>query len=289
MIKTVSLKEVFEFGWDIICHEPSHVPEWAKQKVLGKLNGVPGGDDFYTPFKLGKEWLYEYAVKFQPHTGKLLMEGGAFYLLCRKHEGFSHSNGRASWYLFQDMGPYVIKIFRAMYGSNPEDDGYRPISRRRDALPEAIRLSYHTRMSGLDLPREPFTGPIPNFLLPLNLTSNWESVREYLRKLRLEKKAAPWLEERFPGITSKKTDKTGYLVYMICLDSRPTGSGLEGDVIFVNINDPSGRMYLIHDGDVEGMRLLADPVEAYDRYCEHILLRRDGRFDFLPFTAPLDR
>jgi len=35
------------------------------------------------------------------------------------------------------------------------------------------------------------------------------------------------------------------------------------------------------------MRILSEPAEAVDRYCEHVLLRKPGRFDFQEFTSKM--
>jgi len=71
------------------------------------------------------------------------------------------------------------------------------------------------------------------------------------------------------------------------LDSRPTLRGKEGDVLFVKNHIQDGVIYHIKDADIENMRILSEPAEAIDRYCEHVLLEKPGRFDFLPYTSEM--
>ena len=47
-------------------------------------------------------------------------------------------------------------------------------------------------------------------------------------------------------------------------------------------------VYYIRDADVANMMILADPAEAIDRYCEHVLLRNEERFDFRPWAIPFE-
>jgi hypothetical protein len=76
---------------------------------------------------------------------------------------------------------------------------------------------------------------------------------------------------------------------MMFMAAGPNPAGKEGDVFFVkNANGiQDGVIYHIKDADIENMRILSEPTEAIDLYCEHILLEKEGRFDFLPYTGPM--
>ena len=62
----------------------------------------------------------------------------------------------------------------------------------------------------------------------------------------------------------------------------------DGDHLFVKTHDQDGLVYYIRDADVANMMILTDPAEAIDLYCEHVLLRKEGRFDFRPWAVPLE-
>jgi len=88
-----------------------------------------------------------------------------------------------------------------------------------------------------------------------------------------------------PGIRPAQKDMP-FVNFMLFLDSRPTVAGTEGDVFFVKNHMQDGTIYYIRDADVANMMILADSVEAIDQYCEHVLIKREGRFDFRPFAKP---
>lgn len=64
----------------------------------------------------------------------------------------------------------------------------------------------------------------------------------------------------------------------------------KGDFFFVKNHHQDGVVYYLRDSKLEDLMILADPVEAIDRFCEHTLLKKEDRFDFrpwaIPFTSP---
>lgn len=60
------------------------------------------------------------------------------------------------------------------------------------------------------------------------------------------------------------------------------------DSLWIEIGEKESPVYLITNGEVDRMRVLVDPVEAIDLYCEHVLLNRLEPFDFHQFSRPLD-
>ena len=67
-----------------------------------------------------------------------------------------------------------------------------------------------------------------------------------------------------------------------------TAPGRQGRrCVFVKNIMHDGVIYHIRNADIDNMRILSEPAEAIDRYCEHMLLKREGHFDFLPYTSPM--
>ncbi len=259
------------------------------------------GYDYYTPLAKGKEWLFELTCKHQPRTGALLMQGGPLFVRVRAGDAVS---------LLLDMGlevhGKVILIRRGFWQYNPDDPGYqaqiervnanltknwgRPMKseERHLSLPLPIREAYYFRFDGMSIPAKPISGPFER-LLPFPIGRPWQSWDHYLENLRgYKKKYIPWLEERIPGI-KKPFNARAYTSFMMFMAAGPNPAGKEGDVFFVKNAEgmQDGVIYHIKDADIENMRILTEPAEAIDRYCEHMLLEKEGRFDFLPYGSPM--
>ncbi|UXN59260.1 hypothetical protein [Phyllobacterium zundukense] len=258
--------------------------------------------DYYTPIAKGKEWLFELTCKHQPRTGALLMAGGPLFVRVEGRSEF------APFYLNMglEVRGKVILLERNFWGNNPSDPDYqdniedltawltkrdgRPnhAEQRQLSLPRPIREAYYTRFMGLNIPDSPTVG-IYRRLLPRSINA-WQSWDGYLGNFRgYKKKYIPWLEERLGIVPTPFDRKHAYISFMMFMAAGPNPAGREGDVFFVKNNETQqdGVIYHIKDADIENMRILSEPAEAIDRYCEHILLEREGRFDFMPFTSEM--
>lgn len=265
-----------------ICKSADQITKDIKDKIFINCNK----DDLYTPLEKGKEWLYELTLKYQPKTGKLLLSGGELYFSAHYLEN-GLKNGSVLIYLMQEVEGKLICIHRNFYGLNPSDDLYQQNKRskeRIESLPKELQYAYYYRFDGLNIPSA------PNFsyhtrLLPFPIDRPWESIDGYLAGLKLKKKYLPLFEERFPGIRPKNLKLEVYTNFMMFLDTR-TVSAKSGDVFFVKTHIRDGIIYYIRDADMENMYILSNPIEAIDSYCEHVLLSKKGRFDFLPYSTP---
>jgi hypothetical protein len=125
-------------------------------------------------------------------------------------------------------------------------------------------------------------------ILPYPVSRPWQSIDGYLTDLKLKKKLLPVVEEMIPGIRPARKD-LAYTNFMMFLNSWGSFVGAkktDGDHLFVKTHIQDSVVYYIRDADVANMMILADPVEAIDRYCEHVLLRKEERFDFRPWAVP---
>lgn len=258
------------------------IPPWLREAIFG--SNVSGRvDDYYTPLKNGKEWLFELTKKFQPRTGSLLLSDGELYV--RK----IMVSGDPLLFMMLEVQGKVVLVNRSFYGSHFDDASYQEKRRppeRCESLPPAIRDAYYSRFDGLNIPTTPSVG-IYTRLLPFPVHRPWQSWDGYLEEFRgYKKKYLPWLEERIPNVKpDSKYDV--YTKFMMFLDTRPDLKGKEGDVFFVKNHIQDGVIYHIKDADIENMRILENPEEAIDRYCEHVLLEKEGRFDFLQYGKSL--
>jgi hypothetical protein len=276
--------------------KPADIPGFLHQHIHNPPEGVVTKSDVLTPFLKGKEWLYEETAQFQPRTGKLLLEGSQLYIIIRKvydtPEGMvakDEAQVRGTIvYLIQEVNGMVVHIPRQFLGSNISDPTWKP-SKWQDGTPAPQRQqsfcieltkAYYTKFDGLSIPSTSAIG-IESRLLPLKSNGGWESVNRYLEQLRLKKKHISLIEEFIPDIKPKRK-YDNHTNFMSFLDTRPLGD----EVFFVKNHIQDGVIYCLKKGDVPNMQILNNPIEAIDLYCEHILLRREGKFDFTPFLTP---
>lgn len=258
--------------------------------------------DVYTPLERGKEWLFELTLEDQPRTGKLLLDGGP--LIVRATPGPDYRKDR--WDLQTVLGLEVqgkfVGVNRRFWGSNPSDVEGRedPDSWVGDdfyrSLPPPLARAYYNRFDGLDLPWPPsFSNK--TWMLPRQMGGDWVSLDHFLtdRYRGYKARYMPWFDERFPHLKPKRRSDPYYgfrcfLEALPCDMTRKKHDVLRSgiDSLWVEIDAKEPLVYLVTDGKLDEMRVLADPVEAVDRYCEHVLLNRLEPFDFHQFSRPLD-
>jgi hypothetical protein len=149
-------------------------------------------------------------------------------------------------------------------------------------------MAYYHRIDGLGVPNSESLGPFTR-VLPYPISRPWQSVDGYLSDLKLKSKLLPIIEEMIPNVKPERKGSS-YTKFMMFLNSWGSFTGnkkTDGDHLFVKNHVQDGVVYYIRDADVANMMILADPVEAIDRYCEHVLLRKEERFDFRPWAVPL--
>ena len=253
--------------------------------------------DLLTPLAKGKEWLYELTQQHQPRTGQLLMKGGELGLGCKLGEG------SYLCHLFEDVQGQAIQISRMVKGDNPSDPDYQDridrinanltkkrghtvkIAERQFSLPDPVRLAYYHRFDGLNIPDHPAIGIAPR-ILPHSVSS-WYPIDHLLGDLRLKKKYLPLIDEMFPDVLPTHSDFAySFSAFLNSWGSFIGKKRTEGDQLFVKTESRDGVVYYLRDADVPNLMVLTDPAEAIDRYCEHNLLRKDGRFDFRPWAVP---
>ncbi|MDR6634243.1 hypothetical protein J2X72_003053 [Phyllobacterium sp. 1468] len=295
--KSISQKD-FLIEEDVIAcwTKAEDVPDSIKKTIFEQHRT----HDYYTPLAKGKEWLFELTCRHQPRTGALLMQGGPLFVRV--------SRGSAVPYLFDmglEMRGKVVLMKRSSFNNNPSDAGYqalldqisahiskrdgypRKAEDRYRSLPPAIGAAYYNRFDGLNIPEDSVAG-IYTRLLPYPIYRPWESFDGYLSACGrgYKKKYIPWLEERIPGMGPTK-GLSSYINFMMFMYAPGEPGPRKGDAFFVKNNIQDGVIYHIKDADNENMRILSEPAEAIDRYCEHVLLEKEWRFDFLPYTSSM--
>ena len=303
-VDVVRLSDVEEAHDFCFSHAREVLPE-IKQEVFERL----GNDDVITPLERGKEWTFNFISKYQPRTARQLLGGSEFKLMA-EYTGASLIGTGDSYNidLVQEVNGQVVKIHRRFWGSNPDDPDYHkniertnaallkrwgfpmPLEQRQFSLPEPLRMAYYHRIDGLRMANDCPVFGIHGWILPFASCYEWIGIDGYLAGLRLKKKLLPVVEEMIPGIKPAEKDMA-YINFMMFLSSWGTFTGkkrTDGDHLFVKNHIKDGVVYYIRDADVANMMILAEPAEAVDRYCEHVLLGKGGRFDFRPWAVPFE-
>ncbi|GAA0660132.1 hypothetical protein [Rheinheimera tangshanensis] len=283
---------------DFFAENISDLPE----NVFGLLeNSNNGVSDYLTPMELGAQWLFEFTKDSQPLTGSLL-QSSELFIYGRQSERWDGTtpNNEYHIHLGAEINNQIVIIGRKSLGWNPDDGTYsetiarinanltktwgRPISKveRHLSLPTPISKAYYHRLDGLDIPLSPAVG-IYSRLLPFPINRPWETIDSYLASLKLKSKL-DLIHDWFPRCKPERKSAP-YTNLMIFLDTRPALSGKEGDVFFVKNHIQDGTIYYIRDGNIDNLMVLNEPVEAIDKYCHHVLMRDERRFDFMPYVS----
>ncbi|APG61584.1 hypothetical protein LPB140_00575 [Sphingorhabdus lutea] len=283
-----------------IWHNGDDIPEKARIAVAAGI-GNNTVYDVVTPIEKGKEWLFELTCKYQPRTGAMIMEGGP--LLFREENYFGKLKGA----LVVEVNGKVVRIYRDFLGYNPSDDDYETYGETTGyemSLPDGLGQAYYTRFTGMSLLPGPVAS-INSHALPKD-KSNWNSTRYYMDDYEdIKDKQLNWFYERFPqySLYNEHGDRLDYK-FSCWLDTNLGYRDLfrdltpqeeyfrvskpPADALFVRQDINNSPIYHVVDGKLDEMRVLNNPAEAVDLYCEHVLLGREERFDFIEHGRPLD-
>lgn len=246
--------------------------------IFDRENSQRSEYDLYTPIKMGKEWLFELTEKYQPKTAFALLQSGEFGVFGRKNQNYDYFNP----ILALEVCGRMIQVFRFFNARNPSDENYKgAIDDRMDCLPEELCAAFYNRFIGLSVINPENIGQGSN-LLPKAI-GDWTTIDTYLGALRKKTQFLPFIEDVIPDV--KPDYKSDLYHNFSCFMS--WGTGKDMDMFFVKTHIKDGVIYYIRNHDVKNMGVIDDPVEAIDLYCEHILLRKNGRFDFRPYVKKL--
>lgn len=243
-----------------------------------------GSDSFHpdilTPLKEGKSWLYEGMSENMPLSGAVLQGGGELFVAGLSDHGFGHSLFFPE--LYQVVGQVLINVTRSLkgnhWGDSPVIDA--GFDHRLEALPKYLRDSYYYRSLGFGIAKQ-FPERHARWCLPKDVGSMYP-ICDYLKSLRRFKKDIAFFREVIPGLAPESRD---WYPYFFCL--LDAGNADYSDRLFMKSHIKDDVVYYIRDDDTRGMMVLNNPQEAIDRCCEHALLNKEGRFDFMPYAEKL--
>lgn len=80
-------------------------------------------------------------------------------------------------------------------------------------------------------------------------------------------------------------DREKYFQLRCLLDTRPNDDwSKSGYQLFISSHNKERNVYVVPRADVMGIKKLANPVEAIDRYAVHLFSRAEGEFDFMQYA-----
>jgi hypothetical protein len=297
-VEMIRLSELQDYC-DNVFSSFDELPEGFRISTYEQNGRLRKRDDLSVLLANGKEWAYEFLLESQPRTAKQLLSGSDFKFVTKLAAGSYNTN------VVQEMNGQIIEVGRQFLGYNSDDTEYqskiasinenltknwgypKKTTQRQLSLPESIHKAYYHRIDGLRVPDSPAFGAYGR-ILPFSSASQWESIDGYLGDLRLKKKFLPVIEEMIPDVkpAQKNMPYTNFSMFLNSWGSFTGKKKTDGDHLFVKNHIQDGVVYYIRDADVANMMILADPAEAIDQYCEHVLLRKEGRFDFRPWAVP---
>ena len=252
--------------------------------------------DYYTTVKKGPTYIFEYAKQHQPKFYDLIKE-------CEFYVGEQHwrdiKKTKIMYFCFTVLNGHFLSV-EPRYARNGIYETYdyklrlNPSRREKliEALPESIAKSYYYRIYSLGIAEEPpfnHSRLLGDYWHPFDTIASFHNIIEWERYLPL------W----FPGEPVEGLDP---MRMRSLLDTRRMGDanmiqlamslpdttvklpfGI-GDQLMVDIESTHGRVYHLHRGRLDELRVLVNSVEAIDAYVEHTLLNRPEPFDFLPYS-----
>lgn len=269
------------------------VPESFRPSLERRRDGGRNYD-FVGMLKHGKDWVVEPLQTLQPHSYQAFQEVvGPLLLGIVLIKDLMNPEGPplVTPVTFFDAGGRMMHVLPAFAGGTYEE-GNDTVYGSLQSLPVALAKSWLWRTQGWRMPSAPFQGPLINRQLVCHPMQGWEPIEDILKTF--DPKRWKWMMK---GILALFPDAVVTLhnphdgnpyqwTSMRCfLDTRPPGvNGPVGDQFFVFDLKRDQRVYHIHRGDVENIRILRDPADAIDRYCAHVLRRIPGEFDFSPWS-----
>jgi hypothetical protein len=239
----------------------------------------------------GKEWFLGPLRDLQPRSYQVLAESqllGGFHARYddKPPNPGNHVQCRRIL-LVQDRAIELVPYHTA----SPEETGIPGF--KDDAYPEFLARSWWFRMAGYKLIREmpgnigDWAGPLlsyPNCGTGVNDLVAWLGPDAKQRYMSV-------LKEMFGADTVTKVYETGRVALLCFLDTRVpmTNPVQAGDQLFIRRDRSDQVVYHTRECRFDQMRVMAPETlpECMDRYFEHVLLRRPGEFDFMPYSRPM--
>ena len=294
----------------MLFYSAKEFPDNLREAMLNRDERTPYGgfdrksgssvsnNDYFTPLSKGKEWLLELTLKYQPKTGKLLMEGGPMVLF-----GYQSSdtvpkygiNNLIQFNLAIEAQGNMVFFNRMNVGHNPSDEGWIVMEERdrKRLISQGRPGSIVNRDTPLCAPFELSQAYFQRFwgmaslgidLMPFGC--NGTELVAYLGKNRLVKKYSDVLNERFKNIDLAEQKKPIDALSVLS-DSFGMWSS-QCDLLFLESYREHSPIYYVRNREFENIRILDNYVEGLDNYYYYLLTggRQDGPFDFMPYTKP---
>jgi hypothetical protein len=146
-----------------------------------------------------------------------------------------------------------------------------------------IAAAYYTRINGVGFEESLPKNSTSNRVLPAPLWTVWPLVAEVAELSGAPRKdAVNALRQLTGGQWNRRWEER----FVVMLDTRPPGDfGIRGDIVFIDQESRSRRLYHVSDFDFSAMAMLAEPEEAIDSYVAHVISGAEGPFDFTSYRA----
>lgn len=244
--------------------------------------------DYAGLLAMGIEGLFAPMAAHQPRAHAALMARSPEILVAELTT--TDPIGRKTWNddAFVGSGEHYVRVAAAFRGESIAAAGERSVLWTRYAsLPPAIAQAYYFHANGLELVHQLPGNPYQSRGLPARLDV-------WLRADQVGGSGRKQLNEIKQGFAAiadpdapPRRDGLVWRSFACVLDSREQDdSGSAGDLLFVQEQSPSQRMFHVHDGNFAAIRQVDDPVGLYDEYVAWVFSGGAGTFDFCLYSRP---
>lgn len=259
-------------------------------------------NDVVTPFLNGKAWLFETMQSLMPSTYNLIINQASDLIILEKaFKGLTRTLEK-SYNLFFVMEGRIIGVVCPIRSGIIEADQHYE-KRLKKKFPGKLLRALFYRTEGLHVPFDVSLGlpfkqmpnifvmrPFEEYAGSYNCATFYHTVGtdDYYTDEDSEERIKQTVDEFYKVLPEIRDKGIKHSDFYCFLDTRPENVwGANGDQLFVCEGLEKKQVYIISDGNIANIKVLADPLNALDQYMAHTLLRKSERFDFGPFCEKL--
>jgi hypothetical protein len=303
--------------WDQIRTEYStfawtyeELPEHAKRAVH-PLEPDRKTYDFATCLREGWQWMFDGWRRWQPKAYAALETANPALIYAERFWPDRLDPKRLRWGCdgFVRFGERYLLFFPYFKDRSIEQAGAdHPAIERFNALPEAIAQAYYARIGGVGFTDELPMNLMNNRVLPAWILTGWADVTQAAEGAGVARKTVvSALRQLAGGDWSGRLKEEGKAIvsalrglmdrdlssrweerFLVMLDTRAPGDFKpRGDIVFLDEESASRRLYHMHDFDASNIALLGQPGEAIDSYVAYVISGAEAPFDFSRYRTPV--
>jgi len=245
-----------------------------------------GTYDYATCLREGWRWVFDGWRRLQPKAYAALEAADPAIVYAERTRPDPRAPGRMQWMSdgFVRLGERYMLLFPCLQDFSIDEVGEEhPAFERFSALPEMVAAAHYTRINGIGCAETLPKNPLSNRVLPAPLWTVWPLVVEVAEASGAPRKA---VVSGLRQLSGSEWNRRWEERLVVMLDTRPPRDfGMKGDILFVDQESKSRRLYHVRDFDFSDTAVLAGPEDAIDAYVAHVISGAGEPFDFSPYRG----